>query len=140
MGGEIGMKIIEVRTDGIVHPYGKFDNQIAIDLTLKDDKGNFFHICGDNDWGYFALEMLEPIHREAESLINDVKTRLSRIGDRPEVIMIGLNQQRILDIHFGGKGKCTEIAGIPVARSNKTKEFRYVGNVHYKGYEEDLPF
>lgn len=81
--------------------------------------------------------MLEPIHKEAENLINVVKTRISRIGDKPEAIMIGLNQQRILDIYFGGKGKCTDIAGIPVARSNKIKEFRYVGNIHYKGYDND---
>lgn len=137
MGGEIGIKISEVKADNIVYPYRGIDgSRMLVELSLKDDKGECLHICGDNDWGYFALELLDPIHKEAENLINDVRARISRIGDKPEVIIIGLNQQRVLDIHFGGKGKCTEIAGIPIARSNKIKEFRYVGNIHYKGYEE----
>lgn len=139
-GGEMGIKIKEVRTDNIVYPYrGRDDTKVSVDLTIESDTGNFLHICGDNDWGYFALEMLKPIHKEAENLINDVKTRIARIGDKPEAIMLGVYQQRVMDIHFGGKGNCTEIAGIPIARSNETKAFRYIGNIHDKGMNQ-LPF
>ena len=138
MGGELGIKIKTVRTDGI-EKSGK-----GIDLTMISEDGQYLHICGDNDWGYFALDMLKPIYKYAEDLIGDVKTRIARIGDKPEAIILGINQQRVMDIYCGGKGKCTEIAGIPIARSNEIKAFRYVGNIHDKGYRDkedcDCPF
>ena len=138
MGGEFGIKIKIVRTDGI-EVSGK-----GIDLTIISEEGQYLHICGDNDWGYFALDMLKPIYKYAEDLIGDVKTRIAKIGDKPEVIILGLNQQRVMDIYCGGKGKCTEIAGVPIARSSEIKAFRYVGNIHDKGIlnkeEYDCPF
>lgn len=138
MGGELGIKIKSVRTDGIANS-GK-----NIDLTMISEDGQFLHICGDNDWGYFALDMLKPIYEYAEDLISDVKTRIARIGDKPEAIILGINQQRIMDIYCGGKGKCTEIVGIPIARSSEIKAFRYIGNIHDKGIHGkegcDCPF
>jgi len=138
MNGEIGIKIKSVGNSNIIHPFG-YSNFASIDLDMYDEKGGVFHICGDNDWGYFALDMLKPIIKEAENLIGDVKTRISRIGDKPEVIILGLNQQRIMDIYHGGRGKCTEIAGIPIARSSEIRAFRYIGNIHDKGLD-DRPF
>ena len=140
LGGELGIKIKSIRTNGITHPYRleNDENKISIDLSITSDDGNYLHICGENDWGYLALEIIKPIYKEAENLINDVKSRVSKIGDKPEVIILGLNQQRIMDIYCGEKGKCTEIAGIPIARSNEIKEFRYIGNIHDKGiYEKE---
>ena len=135
MGGELGIKIKSIRTDGIANS-GK-----NIDLTMISEDGQYLHVCGDNDWGYFALDMLKPIYEYAENLISDVKTRIARIGDKPEAIILGINQQRIMDIYCGGKGKCTEIAGIPIARSKEFKAFRYVGNIHDKGNKDiDCPF
>lgn len=131
MGGELGIKIKSVITDGIT----SLDR--SVDLTLVSEKGEYLHICGDNDWGYFALDMLKPIYKYAEDLIGDVKARIAKIGDKPEAILLGINQQRIMDIYCGGKGKCTEIAGIPIARSKEFKAFRYIGNMHDKGIQTD---
>lgn len=140
MGGELGIKIKSVATSSdMTHPYTDYRDTACIDLSMYDENGSVLHICGDNDWGYLALDLLKPILKEAENLITDVKTRISRIGDRPEAIILGLNQQRIMDIYYGGKGKCTEIAGIPIARSKEIKAFRYVGNIHYNGID-NLPF
>lgn len=143
MGGELGIDIKNIGNSGnMVHPFGRdhnLDGNACIDLSIYDKNGAVLHICGNNDWGYLALKMLQPIFKEAENLIMDVKERISRIGDKPEAIILGLNQQRIMDIYTGGKGKCTEIAGIPVARSTEPRAFRYIGNIHDDGISE-LPF
>lgn len=139
MVGEIGFQIKNIRVSDITHPYNEYRKVISTELTLVDEHNDLLHICGDNDWGYLALEILKPIIAEAEHLINDVKTRIARIGDKPEAILLGKNQQRIMDIYCGGEGKCYEIAGIPIARSNESKAFKYIGNVHDKGvYEESI--
>jgi hypothetical protein len=80
----------------------------------------------------------EKTCKEAEILIDDVKTRIAKIGDRPQAILLGKNQQRIMDIYHGGKNECTEIEGIPIARSQEDKCFKYIGNIHDDGM--DLPF
>jgi len=137
MCGEITVKIDKIETSSISEPFRFGSMNPCVDLTIKDSNNNYLHICGNNDWGYLALEILNPIKESAENLIEDVKERIARIGDKPEVIMLGINQQRIMDIYHGGKGKCTEISGIPIARTEKLKEFRFCGNIHDKGIDEN---
>lgn len=50
MKGEIGLKIKEIKIDGF--------NENIQDLTIIEDSGDFFHVCGDNNIEKLLIEAL----------------------------------------------------------------------------------
>lgn len=137
MGGEVVFKILSVKSDHwFVRPdksYGRGN-----DLSMKTEDG-WFHICGDNDWGYLALQLLEPIYKEAEKILaaidNSIKVSKSE-NNNIRIIELGRNDKRIMDIRFGGKDKCTQINGIPVIVKDDVEN--HIG--YLIDYEAELPF
>lgn len=98
---------------------------ITNDLSMKGADGEFLHICGDNDWAFLALDLLEPIMNEAKKitkLVQDRKTQTPII----KAVILGKNDKRIMDVYFGGKGKCEKILGLPIIATDKLDEVTFL--------------
>lgn len=128
------MQIKKVRSDeSIIRPYSQYyTDKIMTDLCMVDEKGEFLYICGENDWGFLALELLEPIKKEADKLLSKVRDVLTRKAIK--AIMVGKNEKRILDINAGGKDKCTKIFGIPIILCDEINCFEFL--VEYDSHED----
>lgn len=142
MGGEIGFKVSRILQDRhMVSPYTDLNgDRVKLDLSLKSDKDDYFHICGDNDWGYLAVELLMPIIETAHRLLEQIENELMKMPYYPEVIMLGKNEWRVFDIYYmltGNNLTQREIQNIPIVKSNKSREIRYVGQ---KSKETELLF
>lgn len=132
IGGELGFDILKVSSDmRYIRPN---DEKISNDLTMHTIDGNFFHICGNNDWAFLALELLEPIKKEAKNIIQKVKNYIDS-GINIKAIILGRNDKRIMDVYFGGRNKCEKIFGIPIIISDKKDLFEVLVE-----YEEHLPY
>lgn len=132
IGGELGINIASVRSDPwFIRPT---TSTASNDLTMLSISGEYFHICGNNDWGFLALELLEPIRKEAKDMMQKIK-KYRQDGTEIKAIMLGVNDKRIMDIYFGGKDKCDRICGIPVILSEEQNLFKCLVE-----YEEELPF
>lgn len=140
IGGELGIKVKKIRPDSDgVRPYDGYGHKRMMDLSLFGDDDHWLHLCGDNDWGYLALEVLKPILQGANSIYTDI---LNNISDRkPEVILVGRNEFRMLDIlHIARDGQegIAVIRGVPIVRGEFDNGIKYLG----KKTEDDseLPF
>ena len=132
MGGELAFKVEKIFSDKyFVRPseysISLFNNEgtPSNDLSIKIQNGGYLHICGDNDWAYLALEILEPIKQEAIKLLEIITKRKS---ENPSIkaIMLGKNDKRIMDVYFGGKDKRERIFGIPVMTTDKFNEITFL--------------
>ena len=95
------------------------------DLSMRLENNKFLHICGDNDWAFLALQLLEPIKDEAKritKLVQDRKAYTPTI----KAVMLGKNDKRIMDVYFGGKGKCERILGLPVIVTDELNEVTFL--------------
>lgn len=132
IGGELGLNILKVSSDrSYVRPD---EERISNDLTMHLTDGGYFHICGDNDWAFLAIELLEPIKAEVKSIMQKVK-KYRENGVNIKAIVLGRNDKRIMDVYFGGKNKCDKIFGIPVITSDKHDLFECLVE-----YTDELPF
>lgn len=89
--------------------------------------------------GIFGFGGIKPILQGANSIYTDI---LNNISDRkPEVILVGRNEFRMLDIlHIARDGQegITVIRGVPIVRGEFDNGIKYLG----KKTEDDseLPF
>ena len=132
MGGELSFKIKSVYSDrDFIRPSRYSINTLnneyepTNDLSMQSDDGNYFHICGNNDWAFLALDLLKPIKDEAKSIIQCVKERKEKNPDI-KAVMLGKNDKRIMDIYFGGKGRCDKIVGLPVITTEQLNEVKFL--------------
>lgn len=143
MGGELGILISHVSVSSdMVRPYGYYSYPLtnpSMDLTLHSEDGQFLHICGDNDWGYLAVDILIPLLKEASKIYNEICNKV--VHEQPEVILVGKNEFRMLDILHMARG-CGEhisiIKGVPVVKGNFDNGVKYYGKE--KSLDESLPF
>lgn len=132
LGGELVLKVLGVHSDQFfvrptVHSVGMFNKEgnPSNDLSMKLENNKFLHICGDNDWAFLALQLLEPIKDEAKRimmLVQDRKVNTPAI----KAVMLGKNDKRIMDVYFGGKGKCERILGLPVLTTEHLNEVSFL--------------
>jgi hypothetical protein len=132
MTSEIGMKIGHVTTSAdIVRPYGSafYQHVPCTDLNIFDDSGtNVLYVCGENDWGYFALDILKPILKEANTLYGKIRDDIEK--SRPEAILVGKNEFRILDIlHIARDGEegISVIDSVPIVPGNFDSGVKFLG-------------
>ena len=97
MGGELGIKIKNLRcSDGLVNPFNDYRSKPQIDLSIMSENNECLHICGENDWGYLALDILKPILQKGIQLYLEIREKI--YSQKPEVVLVGKNEFRILDI------------------------------------------
>lgn len=132
MSGELSLKVLGVHSDKFfvrptvnsVSTFNKEGNP-SNDLSMRLENNKFLHICGDNDWAFLALELLEPIKDEAKRILKMVQDRKS---ETPSIkaVMLGKNDKRIMDVYFGGRNKCERILGLPVIATNELNEVTFL--------------
>lgn len=133
MGGELSVNVKMVRSDKyFVRPWNDCD--ISNDLTMVLGDSEFLHICGDNDWAFLALELLEPILNEGKKIVKLI-TEAKASKPKLRAVVLGKNDKRIMDVYHGGRGKCEKVLGIPILTSERLDEITFL-------VEEDgeLPF
>ena len=127
--GELGLKIMSVRSDRyFVRPsYYSLNNEheASNDLSMQLEGGGLFHICGDNDWAFLALDLLKPIKNEAKKFVEAVQDRKNK-SPKIKAVMLGKNDKRIMDVYFGGRDKCDKILGIPVIETDNLNEVEFL--------------
>lgn len=140
IGGELGIKVVRVEPDSeCIRPYDGYGHRRMTDLNLFGDDDHWLHICGDNDWGYLALEVLKPILQTAIGIHEEIIDHIS-VSD-PEVILVGRNDFRLLDIlHIARDGEegISVIRGIPVVKGDFDNGVRFLGKKTKDDLE--LPF
>lgn len=129
MGGELSFKVKSVYSDrDFVRPshYSLGDVGTASnDLSISLGNNEYFHICGNNDWAFLALELLRPIKDEANKIMESIKCRKSE-APSIKAVMLGKNDKRIMDVYFGGKDKCNRILGLPVIVTDELNEVKFL--------------
>ena len=127
MGGEFAINVSKVRSDNwFVKPL-KPDNP-SNDLTMVDSEGKYLHICGDNDWGYLAVELLKPILKTGNELYCEISSKINELD--PEVVLVGKTEYRILDIlHIARDSEqgIAVIKGVPIVKGNFDNGVKYLG-------------
>ena len=128
LGGELAIKVAKVRSDfSFVRPdiYSVTNQEPSNDLTMISSTNETLHICGNNDWAFLALELLEPIKNEAKRITKLVQ---DRNAETPTIkaVMLGKNDKRIMDVYFGGKGKCERIIGLPIIVTDNLNEVTFL--------------
>lgn len=100
------------------------------DMTVCEKDG-FLHLIGENDWGYLLAHALAPLINYGRQVEIEVFRKLLDFQGVPEVISLGKNEFRAVDIlHIirePGK-KLTEIDHIPVVESTKTNGISIYGD------------
>lgn len=138
IGGELGIKIKRINQDrDIVRPYS-FSDRACIDLSMVGEDGQRLHICGDNDWGYLGLEIIKPILKAGIELNFKILSGIEE--NNPEVILVGRNDYRILDILHSARDSeegISVIRGVPVVKGEFDNGVKYLGKMDK---EQDLPF
>lgn len=138
IGGELGINVKQIKRDNdIVRPY-RLACRNPTDLSLLGDDNNWLHICGNNDWGYLALEVLKPILQTGVKLNSEICDQISE--KNPEVVVVGRNDYRILDILHTARDSekgISIIRGVPIVMGDFDNGFKCLGS---KEKEADLPF
>lgn len=138
IGGELGVNVKDIKRDkDIVRPYHSSCRN-PMDLSLLTDDNDWLHICGNNDWGYLALEILKPILQTGIKLNSEICDQISE--KNPEVIVVGRNDYRILDILHTARDSekgISMLRGVPIVMGYFDNGFKCLGN---KEREADLPF
>ncbi len=110
-----------------------------LDLNLLGDDAHWLHLCGENDWGYLALEVLKPILQTAIGIHGEIVSHINE--SKPEVILVGRNDFRLLDIlHIARDGEegISIIRGIPVVKGDFDNGIKYLGKKTKD--DTELPF
>lgn len=139
IGGELGIKVMKIRPDSDgVRPYDGYGHKRMMDLSLFGDDDHWLHLCGDNDWGYLALEILKPILQETNRLYYEISNNIN--SHKPEVVLVGRNEFRMLDIlHIARDGEegISVILGVPIVKGDFDNGVKYLGR---KPEPIELPF
>lgn len=109
-----------------------------LDLSMFSDDNQLLHICGENDWGYLALEVLKPILKEGVLLNREIMNGIDK--NKPEVVLVGRNDYRILDILHTARDSeegISVIHGVPIVKGNFNNGIKYLGE---KETEMELPY
>lgn len=136
MNGEIGLKIKKVScSNDLIRPLSEYRDNPAIDLAIQTTDDGFFHICGDNDWGYLALEAIKPILKEGIQLELKILEDVQKY--KPEVIVLGKNDFRIFDIlHTARDGEY----GIKMFRGVPVVKGKFLDGIKYYGKNNEIEF
>lgn len=141
MGGELGINVKRVYSDnGFIRPgelYWSISKKYGNDLLIEDIDGSHLYICGDNDWAYLAVDLLKPLLREANKLYYEISKRISDV--RPEVVVVGKNDFRMLDIlHLvrDTEEGVSIIKNVPIVKGDFLNGVKFFGKQNI----EELPF
>lgn len=137
MNGEIVMNIESVHSD---HQFMEPNDSMSSsnDLTIVAKDGECLHICGKNDWGYLAIELLKPILKAGTELYTKVSNEISEYN--PEVVLVGTNDYRLLDIiHIARDSEfgISVIKGVPIIKGDFVKGIKHLGKKDTNTY---LPY
>lgn len=139
IGGELGIevnKIVLNREKDVREPYG---NSSMIDFSILDKNGHWFHICGENDWGYLLTEALQPLLKYALEVFQEIDNKLNSYHGQPEIIGLGKNEYRAVDIihRLRGFGEPIEMyKGTPITKLRSNNKIELFGLVE----NDELPF
>lgn len=139
MTGEFGIIIDKVSfDDDMVTPY-KFNSRPCIDMTISSSEDTV-HVCGYNDWGYLLTDALLPLLRYAETVLSNINKQLDGYDGSPEVIVLGKNEYRAVDIlhRLRGLGDPIRIyKGIPIVETDYINKTQLLGK---HNSDSELPF
>lgn len=121
MGGELTLKVKKVRSS---YDFVRPSYDISNDLTMILGENEYLHICGENDWAFLALELLEPINVAAREIVELVHRKKSETDIK--AVMLGRNDKRIMDVYFGGKDKCQRICDLPIITTDNLNEVTFL--------------
>lgn len=121
MDGELTLKVKRVCSS---HDFVRPSYDISNDLTMILGEGGYLHICGENDWAFLALELLEPIKVAAKEIIELVEHKKRETDIK--AVMLGRNDKRIMDVYFAGKDKCQRICGLPIITTDNLNEIAFL--------------
>ena len=101
-----------------------------IDLDIYEKDGNILHICGKNDWGYLMVDALMPLITYANNVLQKIRKMLDEYDGKPEVIVLGRNEYRAVDIihRLRGNGDSISFLSIPVVKSERNNYIKLLGN------------
>lgn len=137
MSGELGMDIHRICfSNDFAKPYNDDslalgNKDVSIDLNMFCESGSTFHICGNNDWAYLVTNALIPLERYAENVFNEMSTAVDNYDGTPEVIVLGKNEYRAVDILHRLRGTGEPISvykNIPVIKSEESNCIKLLGN------------
>lgn len=141
MGGELGIEVSHVElesSEALNEPYGSL-GFAYIDLSLCDKEGKWLHICGKNDWGYLLTDALQPLLIYEAELRSQIDKRLEEYDGRPEIIGLGKNEYRAMDIAHRLRG-----VGDPIKiyKGISVVQLQTLNRIELFGKEEEclLPF
>ena len=139
MRGELGFDIESVTFSRDMNaPHGDISSGM-IDMTfhIKDD--GWLHICGENDWAYLLSDALLPFLNYAQQVFTKIDERLGDYDGTPEVIVLGKNEFRAVDVlhRIRGMGDPIEVyKGITVIQADNFNKIELLGKQDYN----ELPF
>lgn len=140
IGGELGIKVNKaILSNDVIQPHKGLNMSTLIDLSLLDTNGEYFHICGENDWGYLLVDALLPLFKYADNVLQEISSMIEGYKGHPEVIGLGKNEYRAVDImhRIRGLGDPIKIyKSIPVVCLGETNAIKLFG----KSEREYLPF
>jgi hypothetical protein len=137
IGGELGMKVSKVRfslDNDLTNPFtghDAFNLDQYIDMDIFENDGNVLHICGKNDWGYLMVDALMPLIKYADNVLQKIRKMLDEYDGKPEVIVLGRNEYRAVDIihRLRGNGDPINVfLSIPVVKSEQNNYIKLLGN------------
>ena len=102
-----------------------------IDLDIFENDGNVLHICGKNDWGYLMVDALMPLIKYADNVLQKIRKMLDEYDGKPEVIVLGRNEYRAVDIihRLRSNGDLISIfLSIQVVKSERNNYIKLLGN------------
>lgn len=132
MRGEIAINVADVKLgNDAVRPY-KDANISQIDLQIIDTQAESCWICGEhNDWGYLFVNALIPILRYGYYVERKIDVALQKYDGDPEVILVGKNEYRSLEI-LQKIRICRDEAliykNIPIVKSSKINGIELFGH------------
>jgi len=138
--GEIDIEVVGIDLHGIKEINQSFytgEIKHSTDITLHCKDKGCLTIHGKNDWGYLITDALQPLLNYAEQVFVDIDKRISNYTGKPEVIALGKNEFRAVDIMHKLRGLGDPIKiykGIPVVRVN------YDNKIELLGFSEELLF
>ena len=134
MQGELGLKalkaVITPETDAI-RPFSNFagdGGKVSLELKLLDENGAFLYLVGENDWAELMVDALIPLEKEACKVENQMLDTLADLKYRPQVIGLGKDEFRLLNLFHRIKGSGDPILiyrGIPIVKLGENSAIKF---------------
>lgn len=138
MTAEIEMKVNKVafeRREDMLKPYGGYYKDAYIDMDIHTDDG-VFHLCGKNDLGYLMVDAIMPLLRYADQVEIAIRRKLDDFCYKPEVIGLGKNEFRALDILHRLRGLDDPLSiykGVPIVKLKDNDGIKIYGSKSVNG-------